>query len=384
MVTGYYEPLLRGSRTRTSRYRYPIYARAAGPAGDRPLARSTRTSSTGACAGASRATASCPTSRAATSTRTPRRSRGSRSRGWTTRSSCSSCTSRARARSQLENGERMRVGYADQNGHPVPLARRGCSSSAARLPPERASMQGIKDWARRHPRKVQQFLNANPELRVLPRAAARPARARSARSACRSPPSARSRSTRASIPLGVPVYLATTWPNTAEPLNRLMVAQDTGGAIAGGVRADFFWGFGDAAGNQAGKMRQAGPHVGAAAEGLHAAAGRRRRSPECVAALRATPLGSARPSRPRASSRSSATGNRAGNALAVLEEDRRRAGDALLAGRTRGSCRSASRTRRRRPAVARRVSMRSSHALARSGAHQTAFDFSIESGDRIG
>jgi membrane-bound lytic murein transglycosylase A len=60
------------------------------------------------------------------------------------------------------------------------------------------------------------------------------------------------------VPLGAPVYLATTWPNTAQPLNRLMVAQDTGGAIAGGVRADFFWGFGDAAGALAGRMRQAG------------------------------------------------------------------------------------------------------------------------------
>jgi membrane-bound lytic murein transglycosylase A len=54
------------------------------------------------------------------------------------------------------------------------------------------------------------------------------------------------------------VYLATTWPNTPDALDRLMVAQDTGGAIAGGVRADFFWGFGDSAGNQAGKMRQSG------------------------------------------------------------------------------------------------------------------------------
>ena len=60
------------------------------------------------------------------------------------------------------------------------------------------------------------------------------------------------------VPLGVPVYLSTSYPNTAEPLNRLMVAQDTGGAINGGVRADFFWGFGDAAGAQAGKMRQGG------------------------------------------------------------------------------------------------------------------------------
>jgi len=58
--------------------------------------------------------------------------------------------------------------------------------------------------------------------------------------------------------LGAPVFLSTTWPNTELPLNRLMLAQDTGGAIKGGIRADFFWGFGEAAGNQAGKMKQRG------------------------------------------------------------------------------------------------------------------------------
>src|SRR5207248_1890480 len=47
------------------------------------------------------------------------------------------------------------------------------------------------------------------------------------------------------VPLGSPVYLATTWPNSDEPLIRLMAAQDTGGAIAGGVRPDFLWGFGE-------------------------------------------------------------------------------------------------------------------------------------------
>jgi membrane-bound lytic murein transglycosylase A len=58
------------------------------------------------------------------------------------------------------------------------------------------------------------------------------------------------------IPLGAPVFLATTWPNSAQPLQRLVLAQDTGGAIRGAVRADYFWGFGDAAGAQAGRMRQ--------------------------------------------------------------------------------------------------------------------------------
>ena len=60
------------------------------------------------------------------------------------------------------------------------------------------------------------------------------------------------------MPLGSPVWLATTWPNTARPLQRVMLAQDTGGAIRGPNRGDFFWGFGDEAGREAGRMRQAG------------------------------------------------------------------------------------------------------------------------------
>lgn len=60
------------------------------------------------------------------------------------------------------------------------------------------------------------------------------------------------------VPQGAPVFLSTTWPNSDKPLNRLMVAQDVGSAIKGGVRADFFWGFGKEAENQAGKMKQNG------------------------------------------------------------------------------------------------------------------------------
>ena len=60
------------------------------------------------------------------------------------------------------------------------------------------------------------------------------------------------------ISLGAPVYLSTTLPNSEAPLQRLMLAQDTGGAIRGPVRADFFWGFGAEAGAMAGRMRQQG------------------------------------------------------------------------------------------------------------------------------
>ena len=60
------------------------------------------------------------------------------------------------------------------------------------------------------------------------------------------------------VPLGAPVFLSTTEPNSKKPIKRLVVAQDTGGAIKGGVRADFFWGAGFEAGAKAGAMKQTG------------------------------------------------------------------------------------------------------------------------------
>ncbi|MEA5097573.1 MAG: 3D domain-containing protein, partial [Burkholderiaceae bacterium] len=58
------------------------------------------------------------------------------------------------------------------------------------------------------------------------------------------------------VPLGAPVFLSTTQPGNVQPLNRLVFAQDTGSAIKGAVRADYFWGFGSEAGEQAGRMKQ--------------------------------------------------------------------------------------------------------------------------------
>ena len=60
------------------------------------------------------------------------------------------------------------------------------------------------------------------------------------------------------LPLGVPVYLDTTWPGEGRPLRRLMVAQDTGAAIKGILRADFYWGSGEGALKYAGGMKQQG------------------------------------------------------------------------------------------------------------------------------
>ncbi len=157
---------------------------------------------------------------------------------------------------QLEDGSKVRVGYADQNGHAFrslggALIRRG------EIKAERASMQGIKEWARRNPKKLTAFMNLNPSyifFKELPNAESGPIGTLGV-------PLTSERSIAVDqrvVPLGVPVFLATTFPSTKQSLNRLMVAQDTGGAINGGVRADFYWGFGDAAGAQAGKMKQQG------------------------------------------------------------------------------------------------------------------------------
>jgi membrane-bound lytic murein transglycosylase A len=156
----------------------------------------------------------------------------------------------------LGEGARLRLGYADQNGHPYrSLGRFLIDRGEMTL--EQASMQGIKAWAAANPAKLRQALDANPSyvfFRELPASGAGPIGALGV-------PLTATRSVAVdprAVPLGAPLFLATTWPLSTRPLQRLMVAQDTGGAIRGAVRADYFWGSGDAAGAQAGRMRQQG------------------------------------------------------------------------------------------------------------------------------
>lgn len=159
-------------------------------------------------------------------------------------------------RVKLPDGSLVRLGYADQNGHPYQSVGRLLVERGA-LKLEEASMQGIQAWGRANPAKLPELLNANPSyvfFREMPSSADGPVGAlgvplTAERSLAIDP---------RTIPLGAPVFLATTRPNSSQPLNRLMLAQDTGGAIKGAVRADFFWGFGRDAGEQAGRMRQSG------------------------------------------------------------------------------------------------------------------------------
>ena len=159
-------------------------------------------------------------------------------------------------RVRLPDGATIRLGYADQNGHPYQsIGRALVDRGELRL--EDASMQGIQAWGRANPARLPELLAVNPSyvfFREMPNGNGGPVGALGV-------PLTAERSIAVdprSVPLGAPVFLATTRPNSTRPLNRLVMAQDTGGAIKGAVRADFFWGFGKEAGEQAGRMKQAG------------------------------------------------------------------------------------------------------------------------------
>ena len=255
LVTGYYEPLLQGSRVRTERFRYPLYA--------------------------------APTDLLTVELgelfpelkgrRVRGRLEGNRVVPYFTRAEIEvdnpPLTGQELAwvdnpvdlfflqiqgsgRIAFQDGGGMRVGYADQNGHPFRsigrlLVQRGDLTLA------QASLQGIKDWAAAHPDQLRALLDANPSyvfFRQLPDNLPGPIGALGVPLTAGASIAVDPRIT----PLGAPVFLDTTEPNSKVPLRRLVMAQDTGGAINGAVRADFFWGYGDVTERKAGAMKQAG------------------------------------------------------------------------------------------------------------------------------
>ena len=255
LITGYYEPLLKGSRTRTERYRYPLYSR--------PDDMVTVDLNSLYPELANRKLRG----RVKDNRLMPYYSRGEieitpsplAGKEWLWTDDIIDLfflQIQGSGLVKLDSGEQVHVGYEDQNGQPYQsigkvLIERG------ELTSDKASMQGIKDWGRKNLDKLRELLNSNPSyvfFRELPKDLTGPLGALGV-------PLAAERSIAVDpryIPLGAPVFLAATYPNTSKPLQRLMMAQDTGGAIKGAVRADFFWGAGNDAGRQAGAMKQQG------------------------------------------------------------------------------------------------------------------------------
>lgn len=164
---------------------------------------------------------------------------------------------------QLDSGQKLRVGFAAQNGHPYVAIGRVMIDRGT-LTREDVSMQAIRAWLRSHPDAAPELLRQNPSyvfFRELP----------APKDDLDGPPGAQGvalvpgRSLavdRSHFALGLPLWVAATRPadatNDAVPFQRLMVAQDTGGAIRGAVRGDVFWGAGAQAESIAGRMKHPG------------------------------------------------------------------------------------------------------------------------------
>ena len=161
-------------------------------------------------------------------------------------------------RVRLPNGPIARVGYAGKNGQTyVPIGR--LLVERGEMSADQVSMQSIRAWLATHPDKAKALMDENPsyvffrELAGLPTDEGAPG--------AMGVPLTPGRSLAVDpqvLPLGVPVYVETTDPLTGTALDRLTLAQDTGGAIKGALRGDLFCGWGPEAESRAGRMRQPG------------------------------------------------------------------------------------------------------------------------------
>jgi membrane-bound lytic murein transglycosylase A len=161
-------------------------------------------------------------------------------------------------RALLTDGSTIRLAYADHNGRPYKsigqwLAQKGEITLA------QASMQNIKAWAKSNPARVQELLNANPAMVFFNEEAVTDPEL-GPRGAYGIPLIGQRAVAvdTAFVPLGAPLYLSTSYPGTNQTLAKLVFAQDTGAAIKGAGRTDFYWGFGEEAGAMAGRMKQRG------------------------------------------------------------------------------------------------------------------------------
>ena len=157
----------------------------------------------------------------------------------------------------MPDGSIKRVGYAAQNGHKYVAVGKELID-AGYMKKEDVSMQSIRAWLEANPDKAQDLMNKNPSyIFFRPLEGDGPLGAEGvALTPLRSLAVDRKK-----IPYGAPVFLdisAADPANKTGRIKRLMIAQDTGGAIRGTVRGDFFWGAGADAAHNAGLMKSRG------------------------------------------------------------------------------------------------------------------------------
>ncbi len=162
---------------------------------------------------------------------------------------------------RLPNGELMRVGYAAQNGHPYRSIGR-LLIDEGKVPREKMSMQAIRRYLADHPEEIHRVLDHNPSVVFFRRLDGPPV----GNLGLPVVPGRAVATDHKVVPPGVLCFLDTERPALAAdgttvsegPLRRFVFNHDTGGAIRGPGRADFFWGRGDEAAARAGAMKQPG------------------------------------------------------------------------------------------------------------------------------
>ena len=158
-------------------------------------------------------------------------------------------------RVQLATGETIRLQYADQNGHPYRSIGRYLADQGV-MTIDQVNMPAIRAWLAANPARVDEVLDSNPSVVFFNEAPLEdPSIGPKGAQGMPLTPGRSIAIDPKFLPLGAPMFLSTTQPGTDLPLQRLVVAQDTGGAIRGPVRADLFFGFGSDAGAQAGMMK---------------------------------------------------------------------------------------------------------------------------------
>lgn len=156
---------------------------------------------------------------------------------------------------ELEDGSQMRIGYAGQNGHPYyaigrELIKRGY------LTKETVSMQSIRAWLAANPNEADEIMNTNRSYVFFRELTGEGPLGGEGIALTAGRSLAIDRSL---LPYGVPMWVDIDPPaESTGRLQKLMIAQDTGGAIRGPVRGDVFWGFGPTAESLAGAMKSQG------------------------------------------------------------------------------------------------------------------------------
>ncbi|EDP62130.1 membrane-bound lytic murein transglycosylase A [alpha proteobacterium BAL199] len=155
----------------------------------------------------------------------------------------------------LPDGTRTRVGYDGANGHVYYAVGRWLIAEGE-VPKEKMSLQAIRDWMTANPGRRQELINRNPSYVFFRQltgdgpVGAQGVTLTAGRSLAVD---------RRHLPLGAPMWIDVAYPtDSGSELRRLMITQDTGGAIRGPVRADVFWGSGKPAETLAGPMAAKG------------------------------------------------------------------------------------------------------------------------------